>query len=50
MTEAITPYAAAPPWKILLAMSGSVTWNSQASVPTTAIIRSGIPSSGVDLT
>ena len=29
---------AAPPWNTWLAISGSVTWNSQASVPMTAIM------------
>ena len=50
MTEAIRPYAAAPWWKTLVAISGSVTWNSQASVPTTAMRSSGMSSSGVCLT
>ena len=48
MTEAITPYVPAPPPNTWLAISGSETWNSQARVPTTAIIRSGMSSAGVD--
>ncbi len=49
MIDAMSPYVPAPPWKTCSAMSGSVTWNSQASVPTTVIMINGTSNSGVCL-